>query len=70
MAGVLNWNYTGLTYYEDSWYYVRAGVVDWLYTGLYQYNGTCTTQLCFSKVWYYILNWNYTGPCQYNGTCM
>ena len=73
-----------MTYYQGSWYYVKAGVVDWVYTGLCSYNGNgyyikngqvnwAYTGLCmYNNAWYYIkngqVNWNYTGPCQYNGT--
>ena len=60
--GVLNRNYTGLTQYYSTWYYVEKGVLNWNYTGLTQYYDT----------WYYVengrLNWNYTGLTLYYGT--
>ena len=45
--GVTQWNYTGLTKYYGTWYYVEKGVLNWKYTGLTNYYGT----------WYYVEEW-------------
>ena len=37
---MLNWGYTGLTNYYNTWYYVEKGVLNWNYTGLTEYYGT------------------------------
>ena len=59
--GVLNWKYTGLTYYVDCWYYVENGILTWKYTGVTKYYGT----------WYYVqnsaINWKYSGTFTQNG---
>ncbi len=33
-TAVLNWDYTGLTKYYDTWYYVENGELNWNYTDL------------------------------------
>ena len=37
---MLNWDYTGLTKYYGTWYYVKKGALDWNYTGYTYYYGT------------------------------
>ena len=58
----MNWNYTGLTNYYGTWYYVENSILNWNYTGLTKYYDT----------WYYVengvLNWNFSGAVLYGKT--
>ena len=36
----MNWKYTGLAKYYDTWYYIEKGVLNWNYTGYTDYYGT------------------------------
>ena len=60
--GRLKWDYTGLSKYYDTWYYVEQGRLNWDYTGLTKYYDT----------WYYVeqgrLKWDYTGLTKYYDT--
>ena len=81
--GRLKWDYTGLTKYYDTWYYVEQGRLKWDYTGLTKYYDTWyyveqgrlkwdyTGLTKYYDTWYYVeqgrLNWNYTGITAYEG---
>ena len=59
--GNINWNYSGLIYFNNEWYYVHHGLIDWNYSNLVNYNGQ----------WYYVHNgkidWGYNTLSQVDG---
>ena len=32
---MINWDYAGLIYYNDMWFYVSGGTINWDYADLY-----------------------------------
>ena len=59
--GNINWNYSGLIYFNNEWFYVHHGLIDWNYSNLVNYNGQ----------WFYVRNgkidWGYNTLSQVDG---
>ncbi|MDY5279829.1 GH25 family lysozyme [Sharpea porci] len=59
--GNVNWNYSGLIYFNNEWFYVHHGLIDWNYSNLVNYNGQ----------WFYVHNgkidWGYNTLSQVDG---